>query len=119
MQALNAAVIRRRAGTLLWQQKRSISWFAQVELICAASAVSAQGSHVHDKADCFTACVQGKESSVQSEGFAVITESLKRSKGHLGQPARGSLSICVTASLLEQQHPSCQPYVQVLGALEI
>ena len=36
MQALNAAVIRRRAGILLWQQKRSISWFAQVELIRAA-----------------------------------------------------------------------------------
>ena len=87
--------------------------------LCCICAVNAQGSHVHDKADCFMTCVQGKESSVHSEGFAVITESLKRSKGHLGQPACGSLSVWAAASLLEQQHPSCQPYVQVLGALEI
>ena len=47
----------------------------------------AQGTCVQNKSDRLAACVQGKESSAQSEGFAVITESLKRSRGHLGKPA--------------------------------
>lgn len=87
--------------------------------LCCICAVNAQGSYVQKSSDGFTACVQGKESSAQSEGFAVITESLKRSRGHLGKPACGGLSVWATASLLEQQHSNCQPYLQVLGALEI
>ena len=69
--------------------------------LCCICAVNVRGSSVQNKPDCCMACVQGKESSPQSEGFAVITESLKRSRGHLGEPACGSLSIWETASLLE------------------
>ena len=89
--------------------------------LCCICAVNARGSCVqHHESDCFTACVQGKEGSVQSEGFAVITESLKRSKGHLGKPACGSLFKFERQRVQQlRQRLSCQPYVQVLGALEI